>query len=165
MKRIMAGLAVVVVSLLVSACTDKLTYCDFDDTVIKYESTDKYAMALGRKGIYVLRGKFRIYGKEGTAGQMLGYTGVCEYPIAKLIERYPHTVDPEVKELAEKQAARLRKKRKDESEIPGVNGSGMVVRTASDEDSGRDCCGKRHPVQQRTQSGKKVSTRAEGQNQ
>lgn len=144
-----------------TGCNDKLTYTPFDDTVFKYDSTDRYAIALGRKGLYVLRGEYRLYGKTGNPGVLLGYTGIYEYPIKDLLQRYPHCSDPEVEKIAEKQAKRLRR---DEHQISSINESEVANFSTEDQNQSRNSRRKWHSVQRRLQPSSKASRGNKGSN-
>ena len=91
-----------------SSCDEKLTYCEFDDTVIGKEVNKKYIVALGYKGVYVIQGEFPAIGKVGKPGQLLGYSGSCEFPLEQFLIKHPEYMTEIATRLAVRQAKRFK---------------------------------------------------------
>ena len=105
----MSVAAVYLTVILMTSCNEKLTYCHFDDTVIEPgEITKDYHVIPGTKGIYVLRGKYQIFGKVGEPGMLLGYNGIYEFDLSEFLAQHPKLASPEITKLAEKQKKRLK---------------------------------------------------------
>ena len=125
------------------SCNEKLTYCQFEDTVISSKATKDYTIALGTKGIYVLSGKYQIYGKVGKPGQLLGYSGICEFSLKDFLASNPALASAEITKLAEKQGKRL----KNVSGLPNLIGPRVVDQGARNKDESPSGAREQHPVQ------------------
>jgi hypothetical protein len=65
-------------------------YSLFDDTMVSFRETQNFSVFTGRKGLYVLSGKFAVVGmKPRYAGEAVLLSGVTAFRLKGLLDRYP----------------------------------------------------------------------------
>lgn len=90
---------IMVLTFSLTACDKKIDPSKIEtvqDTIYNADEQKDYIIASGRKGIYVLAGRYRRFGADAQAGTLLTVKGPRLFSIRSFVEQFPMYVNERV---------------------------------------------------------------------
>ncbi len=81
-----------IVMCFLASCNPRMEVAElqpFSDNIVKTQLTTRYVIALGGKGIYVLAGRYNVFGRTAGAGTLVGYTSDSHFKIKDVAAQLP----------------------------------------------------------------------------
>lgn len=97
-----------------SACDAKFESANtepFQDVIFSSKESKAFVIATGRKGVYVLAGKYKYVGAPAYPGTLCGFDRRHYFLISDLLQTYPSLASERVKQEAERQQRWIEKVR------------------------------------------------------